>query len=225
MQLSAGNKSVNRASFIRNLRKIHGWFGLWGAAFGLLFGISGFLLNHRAILKVPAVQIETSEVQVEISKPLPINADEFGMVIQKLLNINHVPEITNPEKVKKQKQETILKDAAAIFLGKQFKQPEHWQVVFQLPQARVEADYVSGNQFATVKREDANIWGFITRMHKGTGANAAWVLLVDSFAGALIMLSVTGTLLWTKMRNSRLVMLGLIGGATSLIVICTLFML
>jgi len=31
-----------------------------GAALGLLFGISGILLNHRAVMKIPAAQMEQS---------------------------------------------------------------------------------------------------------------------------------------------------------------------
>ncbi|MDB5932854.1 MAG: peptidase [Massilia sp.] len=45
-----------RATFLKWLRKMHGWIGLWGATLGLLFGSSGILLNHRAVLKIPAVQ-------------------------------------------------------------------------------------------------------------------------------------------------------------------------
>lgn len=89
----------------------------------------------------------------------------------------------------------------------------------------IRAEYVAGNQYATVKREDANVWAFISRMHKGVGANSAWVLLVDTLAGALVLLSITGVLLWTKMRGSRLVMSGLIGGSVILTVWFTALML
>ena len=51
-----------------------------------------------------------------------------------------------------------------------------------------------------------------------TGASAAWILLTDTLAGALIMLSITGLLLWTKLHGSRLLALGLIGTCTSLLV-------
>ncbi|HEY4801735.1 MAG TPA: peptidase, partial [Paraburkholderia sp.] len=50
-----------RATFIKWLRKVHGWVGLWGAALGLLFGVTGVLLNHRA----PPLKIATGEPQVE----------------------------------------------------------------------------------------------------------------------------------------------------------------
>jgi hypothetical protein len=93
------------------------------------------------------------------------------------------------------------------------KQPPVWKVEFQLPQASIKAEYIPGNQYATIERSDANVWGFLMRMHKGVGANAGWVLLADSIAGALMLLSITGVLLWTKMRGSRLVMAGLVGGS------------
>ena len=43
-----------RGIFLKWLRKTHAWIGLWGAALGLLFGITGILQNHRSILKIPA---------------------------------------------------------------------------------------------------------------------------------------------------------------------------
>jgi hypothetical protein len=50
-----------RAAIIRWVRKTHGWIGLWGAILGLLFGISGIALNHRAMLKFPGAETrETS---------------------------------------------------------------------------------------------------------------------------------------------------------------------
>ena len=45
--------SDRRQRALRWLRQAHGWIGLWGALLGLLFGISGFLLNHRNLLKLP----------------------------------------------------------------------------------------------------------------------------------------------------------------------------
>ena len=49
-QSKHASKSVRRIAAIRWLRKAHGWIGLWGAALGLLFGVSGIVMNHRAML-------------------------------------------------------------------------------------------------------------------------------------------------------------------------------
>jgi len=220
MQKTTVNKisaNAQRGRFIRTLRKIHGWLGLWGAVLGLLFGVSGIVLNHRAVLKIPVAKMEASEIQLPMQEPHPANAKEFTRYIQQALDIPHDP--VQPKGGRKEKPED------ARFMGKDMPQPERWEVTFAMPHAMVKAEYVAGNQFATVKREDANVWAFISRMHKGIGANTAWVLLADSIAGALILLSITGVLLWTKMRGSRLVMSGLIGGSIVLTVWFTLMMM
>ena len=219
MQTKSNRLSANaqRGKFIRTLRKIHGWLGLWGAVLGLLFGVSGFLLNHRAVLKIPASQMEATEIQLPMAEPRPASAKEFTRYIQQTLDIRHDPIQRKPRKDEKPDE--------ARFMGKDMPQPERWEVNFAMPHAMIRAEYVAGNQFATVKREDANVWGFIMRMHKGIGANTAWVLLADSIAGAMILLSLTGVLLWTKMRGSRLALTGLIGGSVILTVWATFSMM
>jgi hypothetical protein len=39
-------------AFVRWVRRMHGWFGLWGALLGLMTGVSGVWLNHRAVMKL-----------------------------------------------------------------------------------------------------------------------------------------------------------------------------
>lgn len=209
---------VTRGKFLRWLRKIHGWLGLWGAILGLLFGVSGFLLNHRAVMKIPAVKLEETEIQLAVTAPYPSDAKAFTRFVQTSLGISAEPVKTKPEKAGKPQRD-------AKFMNKDIKQPQTFNIDFQLPQARIEAEYILGNQFATIKRQDANLWGFLTRMHKGVNANTGWILLVDSLAGALMVLSITGVLLWTKMRQSRLIMAGLVGTSTILAIWFTLMMI
>ena len=225
-------KNAARGRFLRGLRKIHGWLGLWGAVLGLLFGLSGFLLNHRSVMKIPANKMEESEIQLPMAAPYPQDQKAFARYLQKTFDISQDP-VKPREPKDKHKLENVgeksnkgMKEGGdASFLGKEMKQPPVWKVEFQLPQASIKAEYVPGNQYAKVERQDANAWGFIMRMHKGVGANAAWVLLADSIAGALMLLSITGVLLWTKMRGSRLVMAGLIGSSIVATVWATLAIL
>jgi len=53
-------------------------------------------------------------------------------------------------------------------------------------------------------------------LHLKIGLDVGWILLGDSLAGAMVFLSITGMLLWTKMRGLRLVMVGLVGTSTVL---------
>ncbi|HEU4709575.1 MAG TPA: PepSY-associated TM helix domain-containing protein [Methylophilaceae bacterium] len=205
-------KNIRRGQVLKWLRKTHGWLGLWGAVLGLLFGLSGFLLNHRAVMKIPAAQMEVSEIQLPVPEPQPANAAEFARFLQSALDISHAPAQRPPRR-----------EAGNVqFLGKERQQPQVITVDFQLPQSSIHGEYITGNRFATIQRQDANFWGFIMRMHKGAGMNTAWILLVDSLAGALIILSVTGILLWSKMRGSRLTLAGLTGASLLLTVLITM---
>lgn len=203
-----------RGTFLRWLRRTHGWIGLWGAIFGLLFGFSGFLLNHRAVLKIPAIKMQESQMQLAMPAQPPADLKAFTVWIQGQLHLHHEP-IQRPPRAGEKPQHDAAWD------GKKSHQPAQWKVEFQTPQAGITAEYVVGNQFATITRQDSNTLGFFTRMHKGVGMNMAWILLVDSFAGSLILLSITGVLLWTKMRNSRLTLAGIMGTAITLLLLFT----
>ena len=218
MQKSLAQQNAQRGRTLRLLRKIHGWLGLWGAVLGLLFGTTGFLLNHRAVMKIPAAQMEESEIQLSVPQPYPQNAKAFTAFVQQALDIQHDPLQRKPRKGEKDKgaQGAVMREKGehdARFMGRDMSQPAKWEVEFRMPQMRIRAEYIAGNQFATIHREDANAWAYIMNMHKGVGANVAWVLLADTIAGAMIVLSITGVLLWTKMRQSRLVMAGLISAS------------
>jgi len=64
---AARRQRSRRANFIKWLRKVHGWVGLWGAVLGLLFGATGFLLNHRAgPMKVSTGQPQVEELQMAV---------------------------------------------------------------------------------------------------------------------------------------------------------------
>ena len=66
---------------------------------------------------------------------------------------------------------------------------------------------------------DPNLLATLNRLHMATGASAAWILLTDTLAGALIALSLTGILLWTKLHGSRLLALGIGGSSLGLLLL------
>ncbi|HEY8119347.1 MAG TPA: PepSY-associated TM helix domain-containing protein [Methylophilaceae bacterium] len=206
---------THRGRFLRWLRRIHGWVGLWGAILGLLFGFSGFFLNHRAVMKIPAAKMEQSQVQLALPEPHPADLLAFTSWVQDALDLHHDP-------VKRSPRAESENSRTVAFQGRELAQPAKWKVEFQTPSAAINVEYVLGNNFVTVSRQDANLIALLTRMHKGVGMNAGWVLLVDSLAGAMMLLSMTGVLLWTKMRGSRLTAAGLTLGSLGLILLFTL---
>ena len=75
------------ATFVRWVRKSHGWVGLWGAVLGLLFGFSGIWLNHRAVLKLPVSQ-ERSNAQLALPDPAPATAEAMRDWLQDALDLS-----------------------------------------------------------------------------------------------------------------------------------------
>ncbi|MGZ8187089.1 MAG: PepSY-associated TM helix domain-containing protein [Methylobacter sp.] len=196
-------RQPKRSNWLKWLRRLHAWVGLWGAALGLLFGITGFLLNHRAIMKIPAARMEPSQIELALPDLHPADAKALAKWLQSRLELDREPSKVTTEPAKQ-----------VAWVDQSIQQPAQWRIDFQSLQTSVSAEYWVGNGYVSVKRQDANIFGFLTRLHKGVGMGVGWVLLADTLAGALIFLSLTGLLLWTKLHGSRLTMAGL--GLTSL---------
>jgi len=182
-----------KAIFLTWLRKTHLYVGLWGAVFGLLFGATGILLNHRAILKIPVEKT----VQKTAQLPLPERGfgtpDELSAWLQQELSF--VP--TAPAVVKSQAAKTV------VWADREVSQPERWTVTLNRPDRGVTAEYFVGNRFVKLDQVDATPIGTLTRLHMSVGVSAFWVLLTDTIAGGLILLSLTGVLLWTQLHTVR----------------------
>src|SRR6267142_116916 len=51
----------------RLMRQVHLWIGAWGAIAAILFGVSGFMQNHRAVLKLPqGDSVEVSKLELPV---------------------------------------------------------------------------------------------------------------------------------------------------------------
>ena len=190
-------KRSRRATFIKWLRKVHGWVGLWGAAIGLLFGVTGFVLNHRGEplhVSAGAPQVET--MQLKMPDPAPRTPREFAQWLRAQSGL-HLPQKLG--RVQKEPGRPVAwGDHEAV-------QPEHWQLMFVSPNGNVAVEYWVGNDYATLKRTRNALLATLTNLHKGVGMSIGWVLFIDTFAGALILLSLTGVLLWTELNKRKTV--------------------
>lgn len=193
-------KVWRKARFLVWLRRTHAWLGLWGAMLGLLFGLSGFLLNHRQIMKIPAAELTEQHQILQVPVAARANPRAFEAWLREQTSM--------PEA----KAKTQKKPAGVAPWGNgQIKQPAHWKVSLNTPNRTVTAEYWLGNSHSNIEQRNANLWATLNRLHMGSGMGAAWVLLGDSLALGLLVLAISGLLLWSRLHGPRLLALGLIG--------------
>ena len=195
---------TRRAVIVKWLRKTHGWIGLWGAVLGLLFGSTGILLNHRDVLRIPAAQAQETTVQVPLPSPAPGTPQALAAWLKRSLKLE--PE---PGRIRAEAARPVAWGDQSVI------QPARWSASFTSPSGNVQAEYWVGNSFVTLKRSDNNFFATLSNLHKGVGMGVAWVLLVDTLAGSIILLSLSGIVLWALTNRRRTV--GIVIGAASLL--------
>lgn len=207
---AARRQRSRRATFIKWLRKVHSWVGLWGAVLGLLFGVTGFLLNHRGgPLRVSTGEPLVEQVQLAVPQNGPRSPVEMAKWLKRELKLDG-----KPGRVKRE-------PAHPVAWGDQRTvQPEFWQIGITGPSQSVQAEYWVGNGYVSVKRTHNTFFGTLNNLHKGGGMSVGWVLLIDTIAGSLILLSLTGVLLWTELSRRRTVGVVLIGASVLAAVVC-----
>lgn len=187
---NSGGRS-RRSTLLKLLRDIHGWIGLWGAILGLLFGVTGIIHNHRTILKLELKQPLVNEVQLVVPAPAQKSPKAMAAWLKQTLSMDREP------RIKKEKAITVS------WNGKQILQPEHWDIRFVAPQYKVVGDYWAGSNTVSIKRTDETWLGILNNFHRANGAGIGWVLLADTIGGSLVLLSMTGILLWTELNRRK----------------------
>lgn len=196
-----------RTSLVQWIRRTHGWFGLWGAVLGLLFGFSGIWLNHRNVLKLPQAQ-ERTRAQLALPDPVPETPEAMSQWLQGALRMSGPPNSSRIEPAKPVAwADKSDKSAPALV------QPAHWVFSFGGPNETVQAEYWQGNRSVGVATTHNGFVATLTSMHKGGGMPLPWILLVDTLAGSLIFLSLSGVALWMLTHRRRRVGLALFGAS------------
>jgi len=208
--ISIARPDPRRAAFLRHLRRFHAWVGLSGATFGLLFGLTGFLQNHRAVLKIEAGQVEVHKVQIPLDQP-PATIEELasGLASRFGVPMSRI-------------RWRVLPPRPARFGGQDVKASEQWMVLVSGHAHFARATYLPGNRTVDLERNDANFIETLERLHKAEAGQRAWILLTDCFAGALVFLALSGTLLWTRLAGPRLLSAALaLGGFVAALLIAS----
>jgi hypothetical protein len=200
------NHRINRRlAFVRWVRRTHGWFGLWGAVLGLLMGFSGIWLNHRSVLKLELPGQQQIIAQLALPEPRPATIDALAAWLQQTLNLDRGANNLRVERAR------AVAWAEKGGEGRPLMQPERWTLAFGGPDRIIQVEYWVGNRSVGVRTTENGLIATLTNLHKGVGMPVPWILLIDSLAGSLIFLSLSGVLLWWETHRRRLVGLAIFG--------------
>ena len=197
-----------RVAFVRWLRRIHAWTGFWGAVLFFVLGLSGVLLNHRSIMKLEtgeAVEVSAMEIAVDPAR-LP-DRDALGRWAAKEFDLTAEP---RPPRRKGGAEEAVKGGERKRFLGRERAEAEKWELAFSQANGKVTVEYTPGSRSVSVRQEADTLLGFLKNLHKGSGLGVLWVLFLDTIAGALVAMSLTGFLLWTRLHGGRLLAGGIV---------------
>lgn len=194
------SQGMKRGRFLVWLRRTHAWMGLWGAALGLLFGTSGILLNHRSEMKIPLAQQHESRQKVSPPTASLQSPESLEAWLRDEFDLSHA------------RSRVQKKPAGPVpWGGGQITQPENWRIMLMTPNLSLTAEHWRGDEETHIEQKEANAWATLANFHKGTGMSNIWILLTDTLGGALLVLAITGTLLWSRLHGTRLLAAGLIG--------------
>ena len=209
----ASNRINRRLAFVRWVRRTHGWFGLWGAILGLLMGFSGIWLNHRNVLKLELPGQQQINGQLELPDPRPATIDALAAWLQQTLKLDGP---ANNMRVDRSRpvawtERNVDKGTDRPGERRSLMQPERWTLNFGGPNRIIQAEYWVGNKSVGVRTTENGFVATLTNLHKGVGMPVPWILLIDTLAGSLIFLSISGAILWWETHRRRLVGLAIFG--------------
>lgn len=199
-------RRYQRGKILRWLKRTHAWMALWGGIAGTLFGLTGILLNHREVMKIPAIESRVDKLELGFDAGPPATPEDFAAQVRTRLQLQD-----GHTRITQQAAKAVPWGETGL------RQPARWEVSISTPQRHISAEYWVGNQSASIQNREGNAFFWLTRLHKATGVHVGWILAADALAGTLLFMTITGILLWSKMHGPRLLALGLFGGSLGLL--------
>ena len=180
-------KEETQSTFQKINRKVHVYAGLFSIIFVIFFGVSGFVLNHRWKIG------DWFSTRVEATQDITVSIPATGTDLEKARNI--LKQLNLDGEIHRITSEP-LKQSFSFDL----QRPGQF--------AGVKLNSESGK--GTVKTTDFNAWSIVHIMHTFSGhgdknwkwANI-WKFFSDLSAVALVVLSVSGFIMWLRMKSAR----------------------
>lgn len=167
----------------------------------LLFATTGFLLNHRAVMKIPALE------RNEVRQVLPLEqAAPSPQALAAWLAPGLAVDADTLE-VRTEAARDMEWD------GRTVRQPERWTLLADSPARAIRIDYWVGSLQAEARLAHPNLWLHLARLHMSSGTGPLWILLSDAVAIGLVFMGLSGFWLWGRLHGSpRRLTLLLTGG-------------
>ena len=208
MAASASTPTKGRgAAFLLGLRRWHARVGLAGAAFGLMWGFTGILLNHRDVMQIPQGRVETTQMAFTLDAS-PATPEALAAELAKRLGFPA-----------SQADAEVQPTRVASFGGTALPSAEVWRVDLQGHHRWVRGTFTPGDRTVQLQLRSAGFLETLKRLHKSEAGSPGWVLFADGVAGMILFMSLSGTLLWSRLAGPRLLALGLSGGAIALAIV------
>lgn len=166
---------------LKAARLVHVYLTLFGLALILFFAVTGFMLNHEAWFGTEEPHVREAEgklpialVQANEDKPL----DKLAIV------------------------ETLRRDFGIAGAMDSFHESESdVEVIFIRPGQRVVAEIQRETGEVRVNFQTSGFAAVLMDLHKGKSSGAAWSLVIDGVSIALLVIALTGFVLWTSLRS------------------------
>ena len=200
----------------RLVRQLHLWIGAWGAIAAILFGISGFMQNHRGIMKLPQGDTtEISSVEMEVPESARQTREEMRAWLH---DVQHIDVEIQRARGGGPSAGGRRGGDGGPGGGPGGGGPgggggTRW--MFNGGNARIltQVEYTEGASTVTVRKSESSPLAILSRLHKGVGGGIPWILLTDSFAVAMVLLGISGIILWARGRTVAQMAFSILGVA------------
>ena len=172
-----------------------------------MMGFSGIWLNHRDVLKLNLPSVQQSRMRLPLPDPAPATAAAMAAWLQDVLKVEVPPHTVKVDRAR---------PVAWADGERSPMQPERWFFDrFGAPNKLYVVEYWAGNRSVSVSTTNSGFIATLTNLHMGRGMPIAWILLIDTLAGSLIFLSISGVILWVETNRRRLIGLSIFGVAVT----------
>jgi hypothetical protein len=169
---------VIKKQFLALCRTLHVYLTMFGLLVMLLFGVTGFTVNHEEWFGATTPRVTESEGQ---TPPTLIAKSDALRIVEHLRNTYRITGAMTDY------------DETADRLSLAFKQPgQTWEVTIEKPAGKT-----------TIHAEAFNFAAVINNLHRGRYAGPAWRWVIDASALLIVLACATGIVLWLALPRRR----------------------